>query len=153
MTHECVNCNMIQFLCHLIVYCIFVTIFTGTYAVQSIMINETGAMLEVVCAFAPNTEAIGCEVTIVRLLNKEVFGSMRAYRTGNSAVMRFLNVLDDEYRLDVFEIENNGFLVQVLTELFQPSAQQPTSETINSFSSTTSAVFQMTTSSNLISGC
>ena len=123
-------------------------VYAGTYAVQSVVFNETAAMLEVVCVFAPNTEAIGCEVAIVRLSNEEVVGRMRGNRTGNSAVMIFLRVLADVYRLDVFEVEENGLLIQALTELVQLSAQLPSSE--NRVSLTSLAVLQITTSSNFI---
>ena len=115
------------------------------------MINETGAMLEVVCVFAPNTEAIGCEVAVVRLSNKVVVGVMRANRTVNSAAVTFQKFFTDQYRLDVFEIENNGSLIQVLTELFQLSAQQPTSETLSSILPTSLEVLQIITFSSFIS--
>ena len=127
---------------------LFLPVYAGTYAVQSVVVNETAAMLEVVCVFAPNTEAIGCEVAIVHLSNEEVVGKMRANRTGNSAVMTFLRVPTDVYRLDVFEVEKNGLLIQALTELVQLSAQLSSSE--DSVSLTSLAVLQITTSSNFI---
>ena len=115
------------------------------------MINETDAMLEVVCVFAPNTEAIGCEVAVVRLSNEEVVNRMRANRTMNSATITFQKVFTDQYRLDVFEIENNGSIIQALTELFQLSAQQPTSETLSCILPTSLEVLQIITFSSFIS--
>ena len=56
------------------------TFYSGTYAVQSVRINELSAILKVECVFAPNTEATGCEVKIAFSLNNEVVGNktMRA---------------------------------------------------------------------------
>ena len=115
------------------------------------MVNKTGAMLEVVCVFVPNTEAIGCEVAVTRLSNEDIFGRVRANRTGNSAIMTFLKVLADEYRLDVFEVESNGSLTQAITELVQLSAQPFTSE--NSVLFLSLAVLPITTISDFKSEC
>ena len=93
-------------------------IFTGTYAVQSIIINETGAMFEINCVFAPNTEAIGCEVEIVFSSNKQVVGhkTMRANRTGDKASVTFQILVANEYHFNVFEVEKYGSLTKVVQE-------------------------------------
>ena len=131
-----------------------VTFYTGTYAVQSVRINELSAFLEVECVFAPNTEAIGCEVKIIFLLNNEVVENitMRADRTGDSALMTFLKDFADEYGLYVFEIEKTGSVVQVdvLTGLFTLSIQQITSKSVRVLSATPT-LFQMASSTYLIS--
>ena len=133
------------------------TFYSGTFAVQSVQINESSAILKVECVFAPNTEAIGCEVKIAFSLNNEVIGNktMRANRTGNSAFVTFLKVFADEYLLYVFEIEKTGSVVQVdaLTDLFTFSTQQFTSESIKKVLSKTPTLFQMVSSTYLLSRC
>ena len=124
-------------------------VFSGTYAVQSIQIIETSALLEVKCVFAPNTVATGCVVEIVFLLNKMVVGTKtkRANRTEDSGVVTFQKLVADEYNLDVFEIERNGLLIQALTELsillIQPLASENGSST--QILSTSSAMLQIIT--------
>ena len=131
------------------------TFYSGTFAVHSIKINESSAFIAVECVFASNTEAIGCEVKISFSLNNEVIGNktMRADRTGNSALMTFLKVFADEYLLYVFEIEKTGSVVQVhtLTGLFTLSTQQFTSKRVSRVLSTAPTLFQMVTSTYLIS--
>ena len=131
------------------------TFYSGTYAVQLVRINESSTFLKVECLFALNTEAIGCEVKIAFSLNNEVVGNkaMRADRTGNSALLTFLKVFADEYRLYVFEIEKAGSVVQVdpLTGLFTLSKQQFTSKGVSRVLSTTPTLFQMASSTYLIS--
>ena len=131
------------------------TFYTGTFAVQSVQISEASTLLEVECVFAPNTEAIGCEVKIEFSLNNKVVGNntKRANRTGNSALLTFLKVLADEYCLYVFEIEKTGSIVQVhaLTDFFTLSTQQFTSKSVSRVLSTTPTLFQMASSTYLIS--
>ena len=131
------------------------TFYTGTFAVQSVKINELSAFLKVECVFAPNTEATGCEVKITFLFNNEVVRNktMRADRTGNIASLTFQKVFADEYLLYVFEIEKTGSVVQVhaLTDFFTLSTQQFSSESVSRVLSTTPALFQMVSSTNLIS--
>ena len=133
------------------------TFYSGTYAVQSVRINESSTFLKVECVFAPNTEAIGCEVKITFSLNNEVVGNktMRANRTGDSALLTVLKVLADEYLLYVFEIEKTGSVVQIhtLTGLFTLSIQQFTSQSVSRVLSTTPTMFQMVSSTYLISRC
>ena len=133
------------------------TFYTGTFAVQSVRINKSSTLLEVECFFAPNTEATGCEVKISFLLNSEVIENktVRANRTGDSALLTFLKVLADEYRLNVFEIEKTGSVVQVdvLTGLFTLSTQHFTSKSVSRVLSTTPTLFQMASSTYLLSRC
>ena len=107
------------------------TFYTGTYAVQSVRINELSASLKVECVFAPNTEAIGCEVKIEFSFNNEVVENktMRANRKGDSALMTFPKVFADEYFLYVFEIEKTGSVVQV--NLLTLSTQQFSSKSVS----------------------
>ena len=128
--------------------------FIGTYAVQSVLINESSSILEVQCVFAQNTEATGCEVRIVfLLLYCEVRNmTMRANRIGNSAVVIFQKVLADEYHLFIFEIERNGLiLVQVLTKSLTLLEQPFSSEGVNKVSSANSTVLQMISTTDLTS--
>ena len=134
------------------------TFYAGTFAVQSVQIYESSTLLEVQCFFAPNTEATGCEVKIEFLLNSIVIENkivLRANRMGNSALLTFLKVLADEYLLYVFEIEKTGSVVQVdvLTGLFTLSIQLFSSESISRVISTTPTMFQMVSSTYLISRC
>ena len=129
--------------------------YTGTYAVQSVHINESSTFLKVECVFAPNTEAIGCEVKIAFSLNNEVVRNKTiiANRTGDSALMTFLKAIADEYLLYVFEIEKTGSVVQVdpLTGLFTLSTQQFTSKSVSRVLSTTPTLFPMASSTYFIS--
>ena len=128
--------------------------FIGTYAVQSVLINESSSTLEVQCVFAQNTEATGCEVKVVFiLLNSAVRNmTMRADRTGDSAVLTFQKVLADEYRLYVFEIEKNSLiLVQMLTELLTLLEQPFSFEGVNKVSSAYSTVLQTISTTDLTS--
>ena len=131
------------------------TFYAGTFAIQSVQINESSTLLEVECVFAPNTEAIGCEVKITFSLNNEVIGNktMRANRTEDSALLTFPKVFADEYLLYVFEIEKTGSVVQVhsLTALFTLSTQQFTLKSVSKVLSATPILFQITSSTNLIS--
>ena len=133
------------------------TFYAGTFAVQSVLIDESSTLLEVKCVFAPNTEAIGCEVKIVFSLNNEVVGNktVRANRTGDSALLTFRKVLADEYLLYVFEIEKTGSVVQVhaLTGLFTLSIQLFSSESISRIISTTPTMFKMSSSKYSLSRC
>ena len=134
-----------------------VTFYAGTFAVQSVRIYESSTLLEVECFFAPNPEATGCEVKIAFLLNSKVIENktVRANRTGDSALLTFLKVLADEYILYVFEIEKTGSVVQVdvLTGLFTLSIQLFSSESISRVISTTPTLFQMASSKYLLSRC
>ena len=125
---------------------LIVAIFTGTYAVQSIVINETRAILEVLCVFAPNTEATGCEVEILFSLNKQFVGSktMRANRTGDKASVTFRILVANECRLDVFEVEKTGFLIKVLQEILTLSIHPFSSDV----SLTRSTFLQMTSTTD-----
>ena len=119
------------------------------------MINESSTFLKVECVFAPNTEATGCEVKIAFSLNNEVVGNetMRANRTGDIALMTFLKVLADVYHLHVFEIEKTGSIVQVdlLAGLLKLPTGQFSSESISRVLSTAPTLFQMVSSTYLIS--
>ena len=132
--------------CNLKLNILIVAIFTGTYAVQSIVINETGTILEVLCVFAPNTEAIGCKVEIVFSLNKHIVGSetMKANRTGDKASVTFRILVANEYCLDVFEVEKTGFLIKVLQEILTLSIQPFSSDV----SLTSSTFLQMTSTTD-----
>ena len=131
--------------------------YAGTFAVQSVWIYESSTLIEVECVFAPNTEATGCEVKIAFLLNSKVIENktMRANQTGGSALMTFLKVLADEYLLYLLEIEKTGSVVQVdvLTGLFTLSTQLFSSESISRVISTTPTMFQMSSSTYLLSRC
>ena len=131
------------------------TFYTGTFAVQSVWINELSTFLKVECVFAPNTEATGCEVKIAFSLNNEVVRNttMRANRTGDSALITFLKAIADEYLLYVFEIEKTGSVVQVdpLTGLFTLATQQFTSKSVSRVLSTTPTLFPMASSTYFIS--
>ena len=133
------------------------TFYAGTFAVQSVQINESSIFLKVECVFAPNTEATGCEVKIAFLLNSRVIENktVRANRMGDSALLTFLKVLADEYLLYVFEIEKTDSVVQVdaLTGLFTLSIQLFSSESISRIISTTPTMFQMESSKYLLSRC
>ena len=119
--------------------------YAGTFAVQSVRINESSNLLEIQCVFAPNTEATGCEVEIAFLLNSNVVENktMRANQIENSALVTFLKVVADEYLLYVFEIEKTGSVVQVdvLTGLFTASTQLFSSESISRVISITPSMF------------
>ena len=133
------------------------TFYSGTFAVQLVRINESSTFLKVECHFALNTEAIGCEVKIVFSLKNEVVGNktVRANRIGDNALLTFLKVFADEYHLYVFEIEKTGSVVQVhtLTDLFTLSTQQFTSKSVSRVLPKTHTLFQMASSTYLISRC
>ena len=134
--------------CNLKLNILIVAIFTGTYAVQSVMINETGAILEINCVFAPNTEAIGCEVEIVFSSNKQVVGqkTIRANRTGDKASVTFRILVANEYHFNVFEVEKYGSLTKVVQEIITLSIY-PFSSVV-SVSSVSSILFQMTSATD-----
>ena len=79
--------------------------------------------------------------------------TMRANRIANSALVTFLKVLGDEYLLYVFEIEKTGSVVQVdvLADLFKLPTERFASESVSRVRLITPTLFQMVSSTYLIS--
>ena len=102
---------------------------TGTFAIQSIIpIDIIGPVIEIVCNFYTNTDAVGCLIQLILITDNTVQYNSSNNRTGDQAVVTLSGIIMGYYQLIVLEIESDQSLVTVPIEEVLTLMDEPDEE-------------------------